>query len=381
VSPRWRRALRRAGKAAAALLAALLVLVVALPSGRYVLRAAWVEAGILARRRPIAEVVADTAVSARTRGKLELVLAARQFAADSVRLDAGRSFTQYSPFHRDTLVLVLSAAPRDRLRLHTWWFPVVGRVPYKGYFDFGRATREAARLADGGMDVYLRPASAFSTLGWFDDPVLTTTLRLDSLDLTDTVIHELLHNTFYAPGQAVFNESFANFVGMRGAQWFYSARGDTAAVAELERRWADERLLGAFWTRTYASLDSAFATYPSDSRADSLARIAARDTVYGRMRRVLLAEVGPRLQVRDPRTLVDTKFDNALLLARRIYLTDLDLFEGVFAREARDLPRTIARVTALAEAGPEDPYAAVREWLAAGDSVGDGVVRAERERR
>ncbi|HEX5832160.1 MAG TPA: aminopeptidase, partial [Gemmatimonadaceae bacterium] len=355
------------GRVAALLVAAVTVLTVAHPTGRYLLRAAREAAGILLRRRPIAEVAADPATPASTRAKLALVVAAQRFAADSVRLEAGESFTEYSAYHRDTLVLVLSAARRDLLRARSWWFPIVGRVPYKGFFDPALARREAADLEEQGLDTYLRPASAFSTLGWFNDPILPTTLRLDSLDLTDTVIHELLHNTFYARGQAVFNESFANFVGARGAQWFWRSRGEAGAAAELERRWADELLLGAFWTQTYAALDSAYAEHPEDS----LARVRARDAVYARRRQVLLAEVGPHLRTRDPRLLTRTRFDNALLLARRIYLTDLDLFEAVHAREGGDLRRTIARVTTLARESPDDPYGALRVWL--GGNVARGA--------
>ncbi|HEX5581477.1 MAG TPA: aminopeptidase [Gemmatimonadaceae bacterium] len=372
--PGFRRALRLTGRGVAALVVAGLLALALTRTGRYLVRAAWEEGKILLARRDIASIVADPATHPALRGKLRLVLDARAFAVDSVGLDAGESFTQFTQLERDTLVLVLSAAPRDRLRFHTWWFPVVGRVPYKGFFSAELARAEAERLEERGMDTYLRPASAFSTLGWFNDPLMSSTLRLDSLDLSDTVIHELLHNSFYAPGQAVFNESFANFVGARGAAWFYRTRGDTAAATEIDRRWADERLLGAFWTTAYRALDSAFAQHPGDSASARDARLAARDTVYAHLRRVLIDSVGPRLVTRDPRLLERTRFDNALLLARRIYLTDLDLFDAVHTREGGDLRRTIARVTELARSRPDDPYEAVRAWvgevpLARGDST------------
>src|SRR5678815_1273871 len=93
-----------------------------------------------------------------------------------------------SPLDRDTLVLVLSAAYRDKLEPYTWWFPIVGRVPYKGYFDFKAAKRAADDLYNAGYDISLRPSDAFSTLGWFNDPLLSTSLRRDSLDLVNTVI-------------------------------------------------------------------------------------------------------------------------------------------------------------------------------------------------
>src|SRR5262245_30131027 len=245
-------------------LVALAVLVIGLtylsiaPTGRYLVRAGWEEGKILARRHSITDLVADSSMSPRVRSKLQLVLAARGFAVDSVKLRARESFTTFSQLQHDTLVLVLSGAYRDRLKAYTWWFPVVGRVPYKGFFDFS-AARDAAKGLDArGFDSYLRPSPAFSTLGWFNDPLLSTSLRADSLDLANTVIHELTHNTFYAPGQAVFNESFANFVGSRGATWFFRVRGDTASGAEADARWNDEKVMARFWEQLYHSIDSAY---------------------------------------------------------------------------------------------------------------------------
>ena len=189
---------------------ALLVLVVAylslVPTGRYLVRAGWEEAKILWNRRPISELIADTTVDETTRRKLRLVLDARAYADTVMGLDVGQSFATFSQLERDTLVLVLSAAYRDRLRYHRWWFPLVGHVPYKGWFDFEEAKRQERAFFRRGFDTYLRPASAFSTLGWLNDPLVSTTLRADTLALANTVIHELLHNSFYASGQAEFNE-------------------------------------------------------------------------------------------------------------------------------------------------------------------------------
>ncbi|MBW3572559.1 MAG: aminopeptidase, partial [Gemmatimonadetes bacterium] len=172
-------------------------------SPTYVLRAAWEEGKILSRRKPIARIVQDTATDWETRDKLLLVLQARQFAADSLGLNAGNSYTLFSRVDSDTLVMVLSAAHKDRFKPHTWWFPVVGRVPYKGFFELDDALRAERRLQAQGYDTYLRPSAAFSTLGWFNDPLLSTLLRYDRVSLANTVIHEIFHNTFYAPGQAV----------------------------------------------------------------------------------------------------------------------------------------------------------------------------------
>jgi predicted aminopeptidase len=257
-------------------------------------------------------------------------------------------------------VLVVSAAYRDQLEFYTWWFPIVGSVPYKGYFKPEDALAEARDLERRGYDTLVRPASAFSTLGWFNDPLLSSTLQLDSVSLANTVIHELTHNTFYASGHAVFNESFANFVGSHGATWFFRTVGDSALVRESEADWARERLMGDFWARTYDALDSAFKAHP-DSRA---ARLAARDTVFASARARFARDVAPLLPGYRPGMTLALHLDNATVLSRRIYRTGLDLFDGVLAREGDRLPDAVQRIIALAKSKPDAPYAAVRAWLA-----------------
>jgi predicted aminopeptidase len=334
---------------------ALAYLIVA-PTGHYLMRAALAEGKILARRRQIAAIIDDSTTNPRVKSKLELVLAARAFAADSIGLDVKQSFTTFSQLDRDTLVLVLSGAYRDRLAAYTWWFPVVGRVPYKGFFDFTAARNAAKKLEADGFDVYLRPSPAFSTLGWFNDPLLSTSLAADTLDLANTVIHELTHNTFYASGQAVFNESFANFVGARGSAWFFRVRGSPAAADQADARWSDEKVLARFWATLYHSVDSAFKAHP----ADSVARLMARDTLYARARRELVDSVGPRLKTISRRGLERVRLDNAALLAHRIYSTDLDVFDQVWVTEGGDLRRTVKAIIRMAKEKPKTPFEALR---------------------
>lgn len=359
-----KQSLRYLGRVLGAIVLVVLLYLLLSPTGRYLVRAAWEEGKILARRRSILDIVADSATPPPERKKLEIVLAARAFASDSIGLRARQSFTTFSKLDHDTLVLVLSAAYRDRLEPYTWWFPIVGRVPYKGYFDFGLARTTARKLNNDGFDVYLRPSPAFSTLGWFNDPLVSSSLNADSLDLANTVIHELTHNTFYAAGEAVFNESFANFVGARGSAWFYRARGQAGAADEEDARWGDDKLMARFWERLYHSIDSAYKAHPGRDSAHVRERIEARDSVYRRARTELVEVLGPQLRTIGPRVLERMRLDNAALLARRIYLTDLDLFDALWIRENQDLKRSIAKIIELAKAKPKDPFRALREWVA-----------------
>jgi predicted aminopeptidase len=332
------------------------------PIGRYLLRAGWEEARILAARRPIAELARNDSVPEATRRKLQLVLDARAFAAESLGLSAGESFTTFTQLRRDTLVLVLSGVYPDQLRQKTWWFPIVGSVPYKGYFSVNQAKRAAEDLKKDGFDAYLRPASAFSTLGWFNDPLVSTTLRADTIDLVNTVIHELTHNTYYAAGGATFNESFANFVGSRGVAAFFRSRGSPMAATEAEARWSDDRLMAEFWKSLYRRVDSAFKAHPGDG--NRARRIAVRDTIYRAARDTLIHVLGPRFRVIGPRALERIRIDNSAVMARRVYLTDVDLFDDVWVREKRELRAAIRRIIAIAkEDEARRPFDALRKYL------------------
>lgn len=334
---------RWARRAAGGLAAALVVLLTLTPMGCYISRAAYEEARILARRQPIQQLVVRDNTDPALRAKLALVLAARQFAVDSLGLEAGKSFTTYSPLDRDTLVLVVSAAYRDRLKLKTWSFPVVGSFPYKGFFDFDEAKRTAAQLRAEGFDVTLGASSAFSTLGWFNDPLVSTTVRQDSVTLVNTVLHELLHNTYFAKGKVSFNESFASFVGGRGAEHFFRMLGDSVLIRRAQDDWQDDLVLGAFWGRTAREIDSVFSALPDSATA---ARITARDSVYARAQRRLVDSVGPLLRGYPPGWSGRVVLDNAVLLARRVYADGLDRFDSVYVASGSDLRQAISRIIA-----------------------------------
>lgn len=339
-------------------LGAIAVVVVATPLGRYLIRAGWEEAKILSRREKIEDVIADSGTSESLRDRLRLVLAARRFAVDSLGLSAGESFTTFAQLDRDTLVLVLSAAHRDRLEAYRWWFPIVGRLPYKGYFRAGDARRARDAFESRGFDTYLRPASAFSTLGWFNDPLLSTTVRADTAWLANTVIHELSHNTLFVAGDAEFSESFASFIGARGAEAFFRSRNAPEAADAVAVDWANDQILGAFWEQTAITLDSAYREWPRDSAA----RVVARDTVYARARRILIDSVAPRLAGVRPTWAETIQLDNAALLARRVYAQRLDLFDSVWVRNGRNVRQTIGAVRSTVRAA-SDPFRALESLL------------------
>lgn len=354
--PRWGRiVLRLAAGVALAVPLAIAVALLVSADARYLARAGFEEARILLKRRAIAALVADSSVAPELRQRLRLVLEARAFADDSLQLAVGETYTTYADVGRDTLLLVLSAASRDRLRPYTWTYPIVGVVPYKGFFSTSLARGAAAELARERYDTYLRPAGAFSTLGYFSDPLLSTATERDTMELVATVIHELAHNTLYVKSQTPFNESFASFVGYRGAEAFFRARGDTVDARRAAARWGDERTLDVFWAELARRLDSAYTEARTPAAVD-----AARASLFGWGREQLTGPVGQSLETYDWRWFAEAPLNNAVVIAQRIYRQNLNLFDDLYAAAGGNLAETIRAVQVRVFTQTDgDPYRAL----------------------
>lgn len=322
---------------------------------RYLARAAWEEGRILMRRRPIAELVADTTLPAQLRQRLRLVADARAFAIDSLRLAVGETYTTYVDVGRDTLLLVLSASRQDKLEAYAWRYPIVGVVPYKGFFNAAAARAAAADLAATGLDVYLRPSGAFSTLGYFSDPLFSTAMSRDTMELVATVLHELAHNTLYVKSQTPFNESFASFVGYRGAEAFFRSRGDTIDAAQARARWRDEQRLDVLYAELARRLDSAYAGAQGAEAVQ-----AARTALFGWATNQLSGSVGQSLETYDWRWFVRKELNNAMIIAQRLYRLDLNLFDEIYIQNNANLAETIRAIQVRVFTQPDrDPYKAL----------------------
>jgi len=186
---------------------------------------------IIARQQKIRKLLGDAQTPARLKAKLELVESLRAFAKAELKLPVDGHYQKYADVHRPFVVWNVEAAPEFSLEPKSWWYPFVGSLDYRGYFSEPGAQDYAARLQKKGYDVYVGGVEAYSTLGWFKDPVLNTFISNPESDLAETLFHELGHQRVFASGDTDFNEAFATTVGQEGARRWLRAQGDTNALA------------------------------------------------------------------------------------------------------------------------------------------------------
>lgn len=324
----------------------------------YVMRAAYEEGKILWRREPIPQYLEQNDLALDTQDKLKLVLAVRDYARDVLKLNVGGSYSSYSYVDRPDLTYILTAAPRTELRAYTWWFLIVGRVPYKGYFSKEDAAAAAKELENEGYDTNIRTSAAFSTLGWFDDPLLAHLLRYDKVTLAEVVFHELFHNTLYVKGAGAFNESAANFVGGRSAIDFVRDRFG-AASPEHERAiraWEQELEFSEFIEKLAGSLDELYAREIPDEE-----KLRLRQGIFARAK-----EEWSQLIAQHPnhrfRNFAKRPLNNAVIIHYMLYLKNLGLFEALYDAEDKNLVGAIDSIREAVANGGE-PFEAVENLL------------------
>lgn len=320
-------------------------------SGCYLGHVAAGQVRLLRARTPIARVLADPGTGDDERERLSLVLDARDFAR-SLGLAVGEQYTSYAPWPGDRLVTAVVAARPGTLEPVPFWFPLVGRVPYKSFFTLDAAETEAARLRGRGLDVCLSPVLAYSTLGWFADPVSGPLLRVDRTDLVATVIHEIVHANVYVAGDADFSEGLATFIGEQGVLAFFDARGEPgAADARRARlRIGDEHSVRTAIRGLRDEIADLYASTPAGPERD-VRRSVLEAATRARVAALALATIDAEGVAAGLRT------NDACLALEGTYTRDLPRFEEALARHGGNLRDLVT--DARAAATTDDPRRAL----------------------
>lgn len=308
---------------------------------RYYAQAAHGQGELIVHRRPLNKLVHDPATDPKLTVRLQLAQQARRFASQRLGLPDNRSYTGYVELHRPYVVWNVFATPRYSVEAVPQCFPVTGCVAYRGWFSEVDANADAARLQVRGEDVWVGGVPAYSTLGWFADPILSSMLRWDDDELEGTIFHELAHQLIYVKDDTAFNESFATFVQTEGLREWRQSRG-------LPPRDDRAQALDDGFTRLVLDLRERLkALYASGADEPAMAAGKQREIEAFRMR---YAQWRKRDWPHDHRydTWVAQPINNARLLPFGLYDQWTPAFAVLFRRAKSQWPAFYASVRELA---------------------------------
>ncbi len=309
--------------------------------------------GILGQRENIQKLIADPATDPALKQQLSSILEIREFAETELALPVENNYASYVDLGRPFVVWNVFAAPEFSMVPQDWCYPVAGCVTYRGYFSEENALDYAATLRDKGLDVYVGGVAAYSTLGWFADPVLNTIINRDEHRLASLIFHELAHQRVYIPGDTIFNESFATAVELEGLKRWLEKTGDVAEAdllftqANLEQRYRREFV--SLVQNVIPLLEAVYNSgLPEDAmRAEKTALIAKLRQDYQQLR-----SGWQGFSAYDG--WFEGDINNAKLNTVATYFNKVPAFEALLAETAFQLPEFYDRVDALAKLGGEE---------------------------
>lgn len=310
---------------------------------------------VRSRTRPIAEIMADPQLPANERQRLARVQEIRTFAVTGLGLPDNDSYRQYADIGRPYIVWNVVATPELSLTPRQWCYPVVGCFSYRGYFDENDARALAGELRSQGYDVDLYGVKAYSTLKWFDDPVLNTFLDGDDSQLAGLIFHELAHQVLYVDDDSTFNESFAKTVEMEGLRrWLQASSSDDEWQNYLKRQRLGDEFL-AILGRYRGQLAALYA----GSEGDEQKRSGKQQILAA-----LQAELRSRREEWPSPAAIDDWLErglnNARLASIATYHDQVPAFQSLLATNNGNLPAFYAAVEALAKLPLSERTAALK---------------------
>ncbi|MDP6905522.1 MAG: aminopeptidase, partial [Verrucomicrobiota bacterium] len=309
----------------------------------YYSQAAKGQAQVLFGQKRISGMIKDPEVSQKLKDRLKLVLELRKFARNELKMNPKGNYLKYRNLNRKYVLWVVYAAPPLSVKLKTWWYPVAGKFTSRGFFAEADARKFAADLQEEGMDVYVGGAPAYSTLGWFNDPVLNTFIHYPDADLAELIFHELAHHHLFVSGDATFNESFATAVAQIGvARWLKTNRGTEqhdVYLARCDRRHNLSELLAV----SRSNLKKLF----SSNKTEQEKREGKKELIAALKKDlVALSESDPayrKLAVWARRTI-----NNAVLGARSVYHRRVPAFYALYEQNDQDMEAFLKEVEKIA---------------------------------
>lgn len=326
-------------------------------SAGYILHAAKGQFNLLSKSIPIEKALEKRSLGVREREHLRLVPKIKEFARDRLGLSTNGIYTTIYMEARCDTVYILIACPKDSLEPITWWFPVVGKMPYLGFFDLDKVQAKKRELSGQGLETVLAVTEAYSTLGWFDDPLTRNQIQASIPRFVETILHELTHATLYLKGQSAFNEGLATLVGKHGALQFlrkeYGALNLFSKLAEDSLH--DERIFSAFLDSLLRDLEKLYSSSLSYKR-----KLKRREKIFLRAKQEF-HDLKPSLRTTEFKYFETMELTNASLVAAGLYHRHFALFEEILKANNCSIRKTLRVFQTLARKN-NNVLAAGKEW-------------------
>lgn len=284
---------------------------------------------IMNKREPIEKVLASSEVPEPTKQKLRLALKVREFVEKDLSFKPTQNYKTYVDLKRPYVTWVLIVSPKNDVEAHRWSYPVIGALPYRGFFSKEAVVEEAKDWDKDKYDTYIRGVSAYSTLGWFNDPLLSSMITGDDSDLVNLIIHESAHATLFIKSQADFNERLATFLGNKGTEIYYKkVEGENSTTLKrIREEDIDEKLFSSFITEEIKTLKEWYKSHPDlKGREERIKEINQRFGILYKTK--MKTDRFARFEKVD--------INNAFLASLNTYVYDLSDFDKLFIQEKSD---------------------------------------------
>ncbi|MBC6415416.1 MAG: aminopeptidase [Bdellovibrionales bacterium] len=276
---------------------------------------------------PIEKALQEYDFTEEEKKKLNLVSEIKDYAKNTLEMDIDETiYSSYLELNDIYVTYLLRVSLAYELKAYTWYFPITGSVPYKGFFDKKEALKEAKSFPEEKYDIYIRGVTAYSTLGWFEDPILSSMLRYEEVDFTTMIFHELAHTVLFFKNNVNFNERFAEFIGRKASLLFYTKKEgeNSEKVKDMLISWKEELLFSSFMVKEYENLNKWYKKNKGQiTKEKKQKRIQEIQTRF-------LTQIQPQFQTNKYDYFPKIKLNNAKLLSYRSYNFNMEEFEKLF---------------------------------------------------
>ncbi len=294
--------------------------------------------------------------------KMNLTEEVRQFSFNTLGLKKSKNYTEFVDLKRPYVTYTVMASHKWKFEPYLWNFPIIGKAPYKGFYDEKLADEEAEMMKQKDYDVFVRGVSAFSTLGKLTDPLLSSMLNYSEHDLVNTVIHELVHTTLFIKDNIDFNERLAVFVANKGTEIFYLEKegADSPTLQQIKNENLDDALFSAFITQELDQLKKWYVSYDHTTSQNAEEKEKSRQAQFDKIKKDFTDQIAKKLKTKSYQNFTKINFNNARLGTYQTYMKDLDIFDKVYKKNGSNIKDFLKKCAELNSV--DDPEAELKKW-------------------